>query len=143
MRTLIAAGAALITLIAGGLAAADEPTTEAAAASEEAASPYAVIEENAHIAFANRRISSFRVGLDRSLILRVGASRYYRAELDESCARDLRWEIDIGVRIPANGALQRGDTVVIDGRRCFLHSLDEIADPRPAEQAARAAEDQQ
>jgi hypothetical protein len=139
MRKMIAAGAALALLT--GVAAADEPAAQAAAG--ESASPYTIIEENAHIPFANRRISSFRVGIDRSLILRVGASRYYRAELDTSCARDLRWEIGIGVRIPANGTLQRSDTVVIDGRRCFLHSLDEIADPRPAEQAAREAEAQQ
>ncbi|MBI1188473.1 MAG: hypothetical protein GC206_14265 [Alphaproteobacteria bacterium] len=133
MRTLSAAVAAMFTL--GAVAGADEPM---AGAAQEDTPAYAVVDENASIPFAERRINSFRVGLDRSLILRVGASRFYRAELDDDCARDLRWEIDIGVRIPTAGALRRSDTVVIDGRRCFLRTLDEIADPRPVEQAARS-----
>jgi hypothetical protein len=59
--------------------------------------------------------------------------------LDRPCARDLRWEFRIGIRIPSVNSLRENDQVIVDGRRCFILSLDEIADPREVERAARAA----
>lgn len=104
----------------------------------EAASPYEIIDHNVAIPFAARTITGYRIGLDRSLILDGLGSEFYRAELNESCARDLRWETRIGVQIPTVGSLRANDYVTIDGRRCRLMTLDQIADPRGVEQNAEA-----
>ena len=99
---------------------------------------YVVLKEDASIPFALRRVTGYRVGKDRSLILDVGP-RWYRAELDSFCARDLRWTHRIGLLPGGIGSFDRFSRVIVDGRRCFVRSVDEIADPRPAERAAREA----
>jgi len=134
MRLFVAAAATLALL--GSAPALAQPAEQANA---EEASPYTVLRENATIPFADRRINGFRVGLDRSLILTVGVNRFFRADLDRSCESDLRFETAIGVRVPRAGTLQRSDYVIIEGRRCHIWGLDEIADPGPVERAAREA----
>jgi hypothetical protein len=131
--------AAALVLCFSGAAFGQQPDGEEQQAAQEERSPYVVVRPNANIAFAERTIVGYRVGLDRSLILRAIGNRWYRATLDRPCARDLRWEFSIGVRIPTTGSLYANDQVIIDGRRCFIHTLDEIADPREVERAARAA----
>ncbi|MBL8551081.1 MAG: hypothetical protein JNJ73_13930 [Hyphomonadaceae bacterium] len=108
-------------------------------AAEAPATPsYVVLKHNASIPFALRTINGYHVGVDRSLILDVG-HRWYRAELDSFCARDLRWTTAIAVRPGGIGAFDRFSHVLVDGRRCRVLSLDEIADPRPVDRAARVA----
>jgi hypothetical protein len=120
-------------LLAAGAMAQPEETT----APDEEASRYRVLAENASIPFADRTITGFKVGEDRSLILTYMNRRWFRAELDRACARDLPWRHSIGIRPSPGGTFDRFSYVIIDGRRCYLYSLDEIADPRlPIEEDA-------
>ena len=104
-----------------------------ATAPEEAAAPvtYTVVEADASIPFASRSVRNYRVGKDEgpSLLLEAGNDRWYRATLDESCSRDLRWEQAIGVRYDATDRLDKFSSVIIDGRRCTIKALDRIEDP--------------
>jgi hypothetical protein len=105
----------------------------AVAAPEQApAAPrYVVLHEDVSIPFALRTVNSYRVGEDGSLILRRN-NRWFRAELAAICARDLPWRNSVGIRPGATGSFDRLSTVIVDGHRCQISSLDEIADPRPA-----------
>jgi hypothetical protein len=51
----------------------------------------------------------------------------------------LRFEQHIGVGDRVNTGFDRFSTVVVDGNRCPIQSLDRIEDPRIAERAADAA----
>jgi hypothetical protein len=142
MKVRAAAAAFVLCFASVGFAShtlAQTPADGSRQAAEEADSPYTVVRADASIPFAGRSITGYRVGLDRSLILDVVGNRWYRATLDRPCARDLRWEFRIGIRIPSVNSLRENDQVIVDGRRCFILSLDEIADPREVEHAARAA----
>jgi hypothetical protein len=113
----------------GGSAPAQD-TTQAAAD----APGYAVIRHDVAIPFALRTITGYRVGEDRSLIIDALGNRFYRAELEPLCARELRWRHAIGVVPDPSGTLYKNNYVIIDGRRCYIYTLDEIADPRPPDQ---------
>ncbi len=97
----------------------------------EAPVAYTVVAADASIPFASSAIRSYRVGKDveHSLLLEGGASRWYRATLEPSCSRDLRWEFAIGFKTDATDRLDRFSSVLIDGRRCRVIALDQIADP--------------
>ncbi|MBU6408308.1 MAG: hypothetical protein KGS44_14445 [Alphaproteobacteria bacterium] len=107
--------------------------------SEEPAFAYTIIEEDARIPFGADEIDSFRVGRDGSLLLRAGPGDWYRAVVWAPCQRDLRFEQHIGVGDRVNTGFDRFSTVVVDGNRCPIQSLDRIEDPRIAERAADAA----
>jgi hypothetical protein len=111
------------------------------AAAAQAAPAYVVVKQDASIPFALRRVTGYRVGQDRSLILDAG-HRWYRAELDSFCTRDLRWTHHIRLSPGGIGAFDRFSHVIVDGRRCLVQSVDEIADPRPIDRAARQARQQ-
>lgn len=99
---------------------------------------YTVVAADVTIPF-QRTVNNFRVGLDRSLLLEGTGNKWYRATLPEPCKSDLRWEEAIGLADRGSISVSKFSEVVVNGRRCQLLSLDEIADPRPAEEAARAA----
>lgn len=122
---------------AGAASAEDAPAAQAQ--SEAPAFAYTVIEENARIPFGADEIDSFRVGRDGSLLLRAGHREWYRAVLWAPCRNDLRFEQHIGFTDRTNQAFDRFSTVVVDGARCPIQSLDRIEDPRIAERAADAA----
>lgn len=114
----------------------------AACATTEAAAPlevkYAVVKEDVSIPFS-RNIRNFRVGLDRSLLLEGPSKRWYRATLPEPCKSDLRWEQSIALADRSSPSVSKFTDVFVDGQKCQILTLDEIADPKPAEDAARAA----
>jgi hypothetical protein len=122
----------------GALPAAAQEAAAQEGAAQEQASPYTVVTENSRIPFVSS-VRGFRIGLDKSLILDGPAGKWYRVTLDRSCARDLPWEHAIAIR-DRTGSFDRFSTVIVDGRRCFVRAVDEIADPRPVERALRAAE---
>lgn len=99
---------------------------------------YTVIDDDVTIPFS-RSVNNFRVGPDRSLLLRATGRKWYRATLSQPCKSDLRWEQAIGIADRSAISVSRFSEVVVNGRRCQILSLDEIADPKPAEEAARAA----
>ena len=136
LKGLLFAAAALTAFaVAAPLATAQDDTP---AQTEEADDTFAytVIEENARIPFGPRRINSFRVGRDGSLLLRTGVNDWYRAELFAPCARDLRWENHIAIGDRSSSSVDRFSFAVVDGQRCQFHRLDKIEDPRIAERAA-------
>jgi hypothetical protein len=103
-------------------------------------SPYTVIEADTDIPFARTRVSGFTVGADHSLILQVGAGRFYRATLNDFCARDLKWEHRIAIDYDASGRFDRFSKVFVDGRRCLVQSVDRIENPRATKKKDAAAE---
>jgi hypothetical protein len=101
-------------------------------AEEQAPPVFTVIEENASLPFADRRIQDYQVARDDSLILRAGPSRWYRATVWETCANDLRWAYDhIGLDLRPNGTLNRFSTIIVRGQRCPIQTLDRIERPPP------------
>lgn len=136
---VLAAGLALVASTAqADPTPAQQSSAAAPAQADDAASPYRVIKENAYVPFVHSGVSGFRVGADKSLILDGPAGRWYRIELQPSCQRDLPWEEHIGLDA-ATGSLDRFDAVFVDGRRCFIRTIDQIEDPRPVDRALRAA----
>lgn len=125
---LVAAGA--LALVAG------------CATAEQAAAPpvkYTVVSENAAIVFASQ-IRGYRVGKDepRSLLVEGGNGKWYRVGLREYCRRQLPWENAIGVDAGVTDRFDKFSTVIIDGVRCQVETVDEIVDPDhpPAPQPA-------
>lgn len=105
--------------------------TYAEARQPEAAPPaFAVIEADARLPFSDRRISGYQVGRDNSLIVRAGPSRWYRATLWPTCARELRWAYDrIALDTRPGGTLDRFGTVIVRGFRCPIRTFDRIERP--------------
>lgn len=106
----------------------------AACATDGPAAPpvtYTVVKADDSIPFASTGVRNFRVGKDepRSLLLEGPNRRWYRATLDASCRSSLPWEHAIGVKTDATDRFDRFSTVIIDGRRCQIRALDQIADP--------------
>lgn len=136
MKAILAALA--LSLAAAGVSYAQDG---AEAQAEAPQFSYAIVRENVRIPFAGRTIQGFEVGRDRnSVIFRASGRRYYRGELDSFCAHNLRWDERIGLDRRRSGpSFGRGDIVLIEGHRCMLQTLDEIADPREAHIAADAA----
>jgi hypothetical protein len=99
---------------------------------------YAVVREDVTIPFSST-VRNFRVGLDRSLLLESGHDRWYRATLPQPCRSDLRWEQQIALADRAASSVSKFTDVIVDGQRCQILTLDEIANPKAAEDAARAA----
>jgi len=131
-RTIILATATVALAAIAGCATTNE--TAAAPLKVE----YAVVREDVSIPFG-AMVHNFRVGLDRSLLLESGHNRWYRATLTQPCQSDLRWEESIGLADRSSTSVTKFTDVVVDGRRCQILTLDEIADPRIAEDAARRA----
>lgn len=90
---------------------------------------YTVLKADATIPFASL-IRDFSVGSEKSLLLKAGG-RWYRATLEQPCRSDLPWRESIGLLPGSVDRLDRFSSVLVDGHRCMLRSLDEIADPRP------------
>lgn len=124
MRQFIFASAIAVAALAAGCATADPQ------AAAEPAVQYAVVDDDARIAFADT-IRNFRVGKDnpRSLLIEAGNGKWYRVGLGQPCARDLPWEHAIGIDTGPVNAFDRFSFVVIDGHRCQVKAVDEIADP--------------
>lgn len=99
---------------------------------------YNVIQENARVAFADQRVTGFNSARDGSLIIMVGANRYYRAVVWEPCRSDLRFRQSIRLDTHPTGTLSRFSSVIVGGRSCPISSLDQIERPLTrAEQASR------
>ena len=132
MKFLLAAAA--LALVAGCATAQTE-------ASSEPKVVYTVVDDDASIPFANN-VRGFRVGKDeqRSLLIEGGDGNWYRAELRDSCRRYLPWENAIGLDTGPLNRFDRFSTVIVDGVRCQVVRVDEIADPdapsQPAEKPA-------
>lgn len=99
-----------------------------ALAKERAAPNFSVIEENASIPFAGHAITSYRIAEDDSLLLQAGG-RWYRATVWRSCAHDLKFEEALGFDTGAVGSFDKFSTVIVNGRRCPIQSLDRIQPP--------------
>lgn len=114
----------------------------AACASTQASAPvnvqYAVIKHDVSIPFTHT-VNNFRVGLDRSLLLEGPSKRWYRATLPEPCKSDLRWRQSIALADRSSTSVSKFTDVIVGDQRCQILSLDEISDPKPTEDAARAA----
>jgi Family of unknown function (DUF6491) len=132
MSKFILAAAVAVTALATGCA------TEPDAAAEAPVS-YAVVDDDARIAFAST-IRNFRVGKDspRSLLIEAGNGKWYRVALQQYCARDLPWEHAVGIDTGPGSTFDRFSTVVVDGRRCQVKAIDEIVDPDDAPAPAAA-----
>jgi Family of unknown function (DUF6491) len=129
-----------LALLAAPVAAAQDATPPqsepAAEETEQQAFAYTVIEEDARIPFGPRRVNSYRVGRDGSLLLRTGVNDWYRATLFAPCARDLPWENQIAIGDRSHTSIDRFSFAIVDGQRCQFHTFDKIEDPRIAERAA-------
>jgi hypothetical protein len=126
--------AVLLALVAGCATAKTEATAEPAVT-------YTVVEQDASIPFANT-VRGFRVGKDeqRSLLIEGGDGNWYRAELRDHCRRYLPWENAIGLDTGPLNRFDKFSTVIVDGVRCQVVRVDEIADPdAPAQPAAQPA----
>jgi hypothetical protein len=125
---------AVAALMAAGCATADPATTPTSQRQSpaEAGAPsfaYVVLEEDARVHFANR-IDGFTVDDDNAVIFNVGVRDYYRATLWPGCGRDAQFEFAIGLPHRGAGDLSRFDSLIIDGRRCPIQTLDRIENPR-------------
>ncbi|TPW01016.1 MAG: hypothetical protein FD124_3820, partial [Alphaproteobacteria bacterium] len=120
-------------VLSGALGACATKTGTAAA---PLAVQYTVVREDVTIPFS-RTVNNFRVGLDRSLLLETGHHRWYRATLSPPCQSDLRWEERIALADRASTSVSKFTDVIVDGHRCQILTLDEIGDPKVAEDAAR------
>ncbi|MEZ6022730.1 MAG: DUF6491 family protein [Hyphomonadaceae bacterium] len=119
---LLTAIAALAAMTSAAFA--DPPPVQ-----EEAAPAYNVLEADARLPFSSLLLRSYQVARDDSLILRIGADRWYRATVWQSCKNDLRWEQRIGFDTGPSQTLDRFSAVYVDGNRCPLESLDQIEEP--------------
>lgn len=134
IRVFSPAVAALASVVVlAGCATADRAGDAAAGRVVE----YTVIRSDATIPFSSN-VQNFRVGLDKSLLLDAPGGRWYRAEISAPCKSDLDWEQTIGLADRAMSSVSKFTEVIVDGRRCQIISLDEIANPKAAEDAARA-----
>ncbi|HVY84413.1 MAG TPA: hypothetical protein VG943_04725 [Caulobacterales bacterium] len=115
----------LRALLLGGAAVCLAST---AAFAEGSPARYVVIEQSASIAYPNTISAADRVD-DSTVIFRVGANRWYRAELAAPCARDATRLTPIEVDTRGRPAFDVTGRVVIDGRRCALRSFDRIERP--------------
>lgn len=114
------------------------------ATSTEAKAPpvtYTVVKENTSIPFASN-IRNYRTGKDveKSLLLEGSNGLWYRAKLDQFCARALPWQNAIAVVQDATNSFDRFSSVLIDGQRCRVLAVDQIVDPDQARRAAAAAQ---
>jgi hypothetical protein len=122
MKALLLGAALALT---AGLASAQDVSRTANAPA------YLVLEANASVPFAGRRIHGYEVAADgRSVIFRAGANEYYRATVWPPCSSDLRYEHRIGFYTEnAGGRLDRWGFVLVNGNRCPIDTLDRIAPP--------------
>ena len=130
MTKLFIIAAACASALIGGCAT---PTVAAAPVT------YTVVKADASIPFANT-IRNYRTGKDveKSLLLEGSNGLWYRAKLDQFCARALPWQNAIGVISDATNQVDKFSTVLIDGRRCRVTAVDQIADPDHPAAAAPA-----
>jgi hypothetical protein len=119
----------LIVALAGLAALAACETTPAEA---EKPVTYTVLEADASIPFASKSIRNFRVGAEKTLLLEANGGKWYRATLIGACRSDLPWEQAIGIDGGATDRFDKFASVIIDGRRCQVTQLDQIADPDEA-----------
>lgn len=125
-------------MLATALVALAGCASKAETATAPLAVQYVVVREDVSIPFG-RMVHNFRVGLDRSLLLESGHNRWYRATLPPPCQSDLRWEESVGLADRSSTSISKFTDVIVDGNRCQILTLDEIADPKAAEDAARQA----
>lgn len=112
----------------------------AQASDQEAEAPkFVVLEQDANIPFA-ANISGYTLAEDGSVLINVGPNRVYRAVTWRTCRRDLRYEHAIGIDHRGGSRVDRYSTLIIDGRRCPIESLDRIEPPKRGEQAETPAE---
>ena len=117
----------------GAVCAAGFAVSSCATSQEEVAASiaYTVIAADASIPFASSAVRTYRVGkdADHSLLLEGANSRWYRATLEQTCRHDLQWQQAIAFKADATDRLDKFSSVLIDGRRCQVMALDQIADP--------------
>ncbi len=118
-RFLLALG--LCASLFGGAALAKED--------RPAAPVYAVVDEDARIAFSDHTIVGYEVGEDRSLLIRAVGGHWYRATVWPPCAHDLRFGDHIGFVTRGTDTFDRFGEVIVEGNRCPVRTLDEIAAP--------------
>jgi hypothetical protein len=105
-------------------------------AKEERAQPtYTVLRHNASIPIDVNFDRSYTIQRDGSLIFHV-RDRWYHARLTPPCSSDLYGSLRLGF-VHHGPWLDRTSQVIVDGNRCPLRSLDEIADPRPEAERER------
>jgi hypothetical protein len=126
MKALLSVGIAMAAL--SSLALAKE---------ERAQETYAVLRHNASIPIDVNFDRSYTIQRDGSLIFHV-RDRWYRARLTPPCSSDLYGSLRLGF-VHRGPWLDRTSQVIVDGNRCPLRSLDEIADPRPEAEREREA----
>lgn len=130
MRALIIACAMMAATPAF---AQDAPSAAPPEAPAETQAPaYEILETDARLPFSNTVVRNFRVGTDGSLLIEASRHRWYRAELEAGCSRDLRW--DYAIRFdtgPGSHTLDKFGVALIEGRRCHFRTFDRIADPGP------------
>lgn len=120
LKRLLAGAAIAVAL--GGTALAETRLADAPA--------FTVIEADASIPFSQIAIRSYEVADDRSLLIRVGANRWYRATVWQPCRSHLRFENSIGFVTRGTDTFDRFSQVIVDGHRCPISTLDRIEDPR-------------
>lgn len=73
-------------------------------------------------------IENWRAAEDGSLLVEARNGKWYRATFYGACP-ELRFETAIGFVTDSLGQLDRFSSVVVDGRRCWFRSFEEIEDP--------------
>jgi len=97
-----------------------------ALAQEENAAEYAVLESDARISFPSA-INGFERLSENEFLLRVGASRLYRATVAPACARGANVYFQIGLEPSTPFGFDRRSSLRLDDfRTCRLRSLERV-----------------
>lgn len=96
----------------------------AAACSTGAQKDYTVLERSASIAHG-AQIVELRPLAESTLLVRTEGDRYFRLELLQSCARDLRNANEISLQTGQH-IVDRHSSVMVDRRSCTIQSFDRV-----------------
>lgn len=126
------------TFMAAACAGAALMAPPALAEQRRAAQPaaYEVLEADARIPFRSQ-INGFRP-VEDAVLLRVGVNHWYRAGLEPTCARDLRFAESLPLVDRGRTGVDKFSHIIVNGRPCYFDSFDRIADPdAPAAEPAQ------
>lgn len=89
----------------------------------------AAAQDRAVIRFADYGgIENWRAGRDGSLLIEARNGNWYRATFHGSC-HDLKFAQRIGFVTDVVGNLDKFSSILVDGRRCWFRSFEQIPDP--------------
>ncbi len=131
---------AATTLAAALLASACATPVAPASDADAGEARYVIVEENAEI-FPPSNVNGFEVVDRDTLLLRVGASRLYLADVWRPCTWDLRYVEAIALDHGGSSTIDKFSHVYVNGQRCPIDNVRRVerrdmpAEAAPAETA--------